>query len=525
MSRAAVILRNVALNWTGFAVNACVTLVLTPFVLHQLGAAAYGVWVLTASVIGYYGLLDLGLRGGVTQFLTRYLAVGDLRSAGECMSSALAALSVVCLVVILLTAGMAYGAPHFFHIPAAMRAQASWCIAIVGCAGALQFLLFPFAAVFTAMQRFDLANVIGASSRLGFALTTYLALRRGYGLLGISAAACICNTTDYLLRWRIARRLTPGLRVSLRGVNGARLREIVAFGAWNFPISVASYAEMYAETLIIGILMPIAAAGYYALATGLVLQIGAVLAPISQVMYPTAVALHARGDQSGLERLFRDGSRLVLLVTVAVVCIASFWAGDFYRLWVGERYVSGAVYPSLALLLRVLLLGTLVGYASNLAGQIILGSGAVRLLSIALIGRTALAVALMLALIPRFGLLGVAAASAATAVLIYGLVIPRMLRKVVAFPVGGPLLRAAIRPAAVAAVLCPLCALIRLTGHAGNWSELAAQGLLAGVAAVAAILMMGVTPDERERFVARPLRRLSAARVPGGGSSQRWRLR
>jgi O-antigen/teichoic acid export membrane protein len=525
MSSAAVILRNVAVNWIGFAVNACVTLILTPFVLRELGAAAYGVWVLTSSVIGYYGLLDLGLRGGVTQFLTRYLAVEDLRSASECMSSALAALSVVCLAVLLLTAGMAYGAPHIFRIPAAMRAEASWCIAIVGCAGALQFLLFPFAAVFTATQRFDLANAIGASSRLAFALSTYLALHRGFGLLGISVAACLCNTIDYLLRWRIARRLTPDLRVSIRRVSRQRLREIIAFGSWNFPISIASYAELHAETLIIGILMPIAAAGYYALATGLVLQIGAVLAPISQVMYPTAVALHTRDEQPGLERLYRDGSRLVLLATVTVICIASFWAGDFYRLWVGERYVSGAVYPSLALLLRILLIGTLAGYAANLAGQVLLGSGQVRLLSIALIGRTVLAVTMMFALVPRFGLLGVAAASAATAVVVYLLVIPRMLRRAVRFPVGKPLLQAAMRPAAVALVLCPLCALIRLSGPAVNWSELAAQGLLAGVAAVMAILTIGVTACEREQFIAGPLRRWSTARAGGGDSSQRWPLR
>ncbi|MDE2050021.1 MAG: polysaccharide biosynthesis C-terminal domain-containing protein [Gammaproteobacteria bacterium] len=525
MSRAALILRNVAVNWTGFAVNALVTLILTPFVLRELGGAAYGVWVLTSSVIGYYGLLDLGLRGGVTQFLTRYLAIGDHRGAGECMSSALAALGVVCLVVILLTAGMAYAAPHIFHIPAAMRAEASWCIAIVGCAGALQFVLFPFAAVLTAMQRFDIANAIGASSRLLFALGTYLALRHGLGLLGIAAAACIANTIDYGLRWRAARRLIPLLRLSLRSVSRARLREIVSFGAWNFPISVASYAELHAETLVIGILMPIAAAGYYALATGLVLQIGAVLAPISQVMYPTAVAFHARNEQSGLERLCRDGSRLVLLATVTVVCIASFWAGDFYRLWVGEQYVSGAVYPSLALLLRILLLGTLAGYASNIAGQILLGSGEVRLLAMALIGRTTLAIALMFVLIPRFGLLGVAAASAATAAVVYLFVIPRMLHRAVAFPVGKPLLQAAIRPGAVAVILCPLLLVIRLAGPAGNWPELAAQGLLAGVAAAAAILMVGMTRDERARFIARPLRRLSVARVPGGRSSQRSPLR
>jgi O-antigen/teichoic acid export membrane protein len=50
------ILRNIASNWAGYAVNAAVTLVLTPFVLHQLGDARYGVWVLTSSIVGYYGL-------------------------------------------------------------------------------------------------------------------------------------------------------------------------------------------------------------------------------------------------------------------------------------------------------------------------------------------------------------------------------------------------------------------------------------------------------------------------------------
>ena len=93
MSRSSVILRNVASNWVGFAVNAAVTLVLTPFVLHELGSARYGIWILTSSIIGYYGLLDLGFRAGVTQYLTRYLGDRRLRARpASVMSSAVAVL-------------------------------------------------------------------------------------------------------------------------------------------------------------------------------------------------------------------------------------------------------------------------------------------------------------------------------------------------------------------------------------------------------------------------------------------------
>ena len=95
MSRAGTILRNVASIWLGFAVNAAVTLALTPFVLRHLGTAGYGIWVLSSSIIGYYGLLDLGFRAGVTQHLTRYLAIGEDVKASECMSSAIAALAAL----------------------------------------------------------------------------------------------------------------------------------------------------------------------------------------------------------------------------------------------------------------------------------------------------------------------------------------------------------------------------------------------------------------------------------------------
>ena len=90
-------------------------MVLTPFVLRELGVARYGVWILTSSIIGYYGFLDLGFRAGVTQYLTRYLALGDYDKSSDCMSSAVAALSVLGLLLVALSIGAAYIAPQVFR--------------------------------------------------------------------------------------------------------------------------------------------------------------------------------------------------------------------------------------------------------------------------------------------------------------------------------------------------------------------------------------------------------------------------
>jgi len=40
------------------------------------------------SVTGYYGLLDLGIRGGLTQYITRHLATGDVERMNRTIKDA-----------------------------------------------------------------------------------------------------------------------------------------------------------------------------------------------------------------------------------------------------------------------------------------------------------------------------------------------------------------------------------------------------------------------------------------------------
>ena len=373
MSRSTTILRNITSNWIGFAVNAVVTLALTPYVLSQLGAARYGIWILTSSVIGYYGLLDLGFRAGITQYLTRYLAIRDYDRASESLSSAMAVLSLLGLVMTVLSIGGAYVAPHLFTIPPGMVDEAFWCVLIVGICSAVQCLFSPYAAIFIAMQRFDLANLIGIGTRLLTAVGAVAALKMGHGLIGVSVAFCGVNVIDYLIRWRVAGYLAPELEVKCNKVKFSRLREIALFGGWNFLSSVNYYVYNFVPNMLIGAFMPIAAVGHYALAMGLSRQVNSVLSPVAQVMCPAATELHVQDDLIGLKKLYHHGSRLMMLVMIPSVLGATIWAEDFYRLWIGKSYLSGAPFHSVALIFQILLISTVTGYSSSIAQLILVG--------------------------------------------------------------------------------------------------------------------------------------------------------
>jgi len=166
LSRTQRIVKNVSSNWAGYAVNAAVILALTPYVLSQLGIERYGIWVIINSFIGYYGMLDFGFRAGVSQFLIRSIAAEDYPQANSVISTALATLAILGVIILLLTIAGALIIPDVLDLQLETRREATLCILIVGTASAIQISLSPFAAVFVAAQRFDLSNLIGVSMRL-----------------------------------------------------------------------------------------------------------------------------------------------------------------------------------------------------------------------------------------------------------------------------------------------------------------------------------------------------------------------
>jgi O-antigen/teichoic acid export membrane protein len=514
MSTAGTILRNIASNWVGFAVNALVTLLLTPFVLHQLGASRYGIWAITASIIGYYGLLDFGVRGGINQFLTRLVAVRDFKGASSFMSTAVATLAGVASVCALLSIGAAFLAPQILHFPPDAVGEAFWAILIVGLTTAVQFALFPFMSVFVATQRFDLANIIGISTRLLSALLVYLALKGGYGLIGVSLATCGANILDYILRWRVARYLLPQIEISRRLMAKEPLKELASFGVWTFLLSLNTYFYRHGQPLVVGALMPIAAVGHLALAVGLIAQIIGVLAPIGQVMYPVAAGMHAQGNSEQLTRLYHDGSRLMMLVLICVVLIAGFYANDFYRLWIGETYQQASPYPPLPLLLQILLLSVFSTFVSNIGAQTLMGTGHVRPYALLLICGSALNLTLVILLIQPYGLVGVVAATAISSILIDLIAVPILLQRMTGLRVAAFLRWACPRPLAVGILFAFVLGALTHWSHPAHWLDLILQGAIAAAAGAALIVTLGITSVERQRLIVRPFARLIGKVAP-----------
>ncbi len=445
-------------------------------------------------------MLDLGFRAGVNQYLTRSIAVPDFDRASDVMSTAVVALSGLGIGLAVVSLGVAYTVPEIFDLPANTRHEAFWCILIVGFTASIQCILSPFSAVFVAVQRFDLSNIIGITARLSMAVGIYFALSSGFGLIGVSIATGCGTILDYSARYFVARRLVPQLELSRRRSSLNQLRDIGSFGLWNFLIEVSRYVYMHLQPLLIAIMLPISAVGYYALAAGLWQQVNGLFGPIGQVLYPAAAGMDVRGERDALRRLYSDGSRLLLLVVIPAVLVAFFWAEDFYRLWIGEKYIVGDEYSSVALLLQILLVGTVLSYSSNVAGQILLAGGFIRSLALVQISGAAINLTASLLLISNFQLIGVALASVFAVVAVDVIGIPILLARHVGMSVRSFIIASWSRLAIVSILLLLLFPAIREFGNIDGWRTLLIHGFVAGFTGLLVVFVFGLKPEERQYF-------------------------
>jgi O-antigen/teichoic acid export membrane protein len=110
---AARFVRNVVSNWGGFLFSAVVSFFLGPYILGKLGTTTYGIWALIGSLVGYFGLLDLGVRSAVTKYISSYHSAGNHEGASDIKSAALLAFTIAGLMAIVLGAGVSLFVDRF----------------------------------------------------------------------------------------------------------------------------------------------------------------------------------------------------------------------------------------------------------------------------------------------------------------------------------------------------------------------------------------------------------------------------
>jgi O-antigen/teichoic acid export membrane protein len=299
----------------------------------------------------------------------------------------------------------------------------------------------------------------------------------------------------------------PGMRLSLSRFSRQQVREVTAFSAYLFLISVAFQIGTNVDKLIIGAFAGTSAIAVYTVAVRLAEYQRQLCGQFSGLLFPLVVRFHERSDGDALRVTLLDGTRLGLgLVAGLTLCLITF-GRPLIELWMGAGF-SGSVVP-----LYVLALVGVVMVAQGPTGTILLGTGRHRLVAWTSVVEILLNVWLSVALVGRFGLTGVAIGTAVPYALLNLLVLMPVACRAVNVPLT-TLTRVAAIPTIVALAPAMIAALaLRSTGAPGSFVTLMTHASLLGIVYVVGFWTIGLRSADRARYMT-SFRRIGRALTP-----------
>ncbi len=452
MSTARVIARNIFSNWANLAVSIAIGFFMLPFMVHRLGDSLYGIWTLVVSLVGYGNLLDFGVRSSIVKYVSQYHAADDRERLRSLFSTTLALYSAIGLLVLALVAVTAVFLPQLFTIPAEISSEARFVLLIVGLNLALKFPGGVFEGFVTGLQRYEVANAISIGFSLLRTALTVIMLLNSQKLLALAAVGLASELLMMVTMAVACHRGLPWLSLDRRAVNPTILGKIYGYGLWSAVIALGTRVLYDSDSILIGLFLPTLAITRFAVANNLVRYLRQLAYGFGNVFSPAASSLEASSEGDRLRNLLTFGTRYALAVILPAAALFTLLGREFLTLWMGPRFAteSGTV-------LIILTLSQTVAMAQFPAGAVLYGLNRHRYLAFVLLGEAALKVAISVALLPSYGILGAAWGTAVPEVLASMLFVPLLVTRFAGISIGH-YLRQAFLPAFASIV--PAAALI-----------------------------------------------------------------
>lgn len=407
--------RNAAWNLSAHLLPLGIALAVVPLLIQQLGVERFGLLTLIWLVIGYFSLFDLGLARALTKLVAERLGRRDEAGVPRLFWSALPPLLILGLSGAAAMAGAAPWLTRWLEIPPALEPEAARSFSLLAFSVPVVVLSAGFQAVLMAYQRFGSLAAI----RLPLSVYSLAAPLVVLGQLDDLAAVVLALLAGrllgaLLLLWQCLRLLPGPARLGRR-----ELGSLLRTGGWMSVSSAVGPLMALAERLLLGAWVSLAAVAYYATPYDLVSKLWILPSALMGVLFPALASVLAE-DPARAGRLFGRAVSGVFIVLFPPVLVLVAFSRELLELWLDASFAEAS-----AGVLALLAAGGLANGLGRLPFSLLQGAGRADVTArLHLLELPAYALLLLL-LIPRLGVEGVALAWAmragADALVLHGL--------------------------------------------------------------------------------------------------------
>jgi membrane protein EpsK len=379
----------------------------TPYLIHHLGKAQYGLVPLANTVISYMGVATAGISVAVSRFVTIALERDDLAKANRLFNTAQIGLWGISLALIVPVLLVSYFGDHLVRVPAGSENDVRWLFLFCGASFLFATATSAFEVSTFCRNRLDILgwfSIMSAFVRVGFVLLLFqiIAARLWQVGAGIALAALISGL-GFVWTWR---HLTPDLHIKFSDWDVTELRRLTATAGWVSVSQVGTILLIGIDLLVVNRIFGPVANTQYAVALQWSMMLRGIAITLSVLFAPKITALHACGNVDGLVNFSLRSVKFMGLLMALPIGLVSGLSRPLLQTWLGQDFVGIAPLMILLTLPLALNLAYLPLHQISLATNDVHIPGLVQIAA----GALNLVLAVVLARYTPLGMYGVALA-------------------------------------------------------------------------------------------------------------------
>ena len=333
---------NLATTIAGFVFSVVIGLWFTPFLVHSLGPAAYGLIPLATTVVSYFSLLSQALGATLMRSISMALASRDTARANRAFGIALGGALILSGLVAVPLAVVAWWAPVLFDSPPGSEAGVQILFGIVALSFVIALVATPYQTVSFARNRIYLNNIatmVQTLIRVGGTVALFYAAAT---IVNAGLAILISGVLALLINVAFARISVPELSSFTLAIDRAELKALSRTSSHVLLMQVGTVMAVSSELVIVNRLFGLHEGGRYAAVMQWLLLLRNATIALVVLFVPTILALAGERRFADLIAYTKRSMTLVALcvaLPTGYLCglsplILAVWLGyDFASLW------------------------------------------------------------------------------------------------------------------------------------------------------------------------------------------------
>ena len=342
MSRVRVAALTASFNYLQYALAIASGLVLVPLTINAVGPRSYGLWLATGELLGYAGMVDLGVLGVLPWMVAEADGSGDRKRLRALVANGVAVGTVIGLGYAIVAVVLWVLVPATVNVPAADRSALARPLLLLVAVTAAAYPLRTFTALLNGLQDAVFNGVLNVAQSATYFAIALIGFSRGWGLYALALASASSTVVAVGASFGRTLVIAPDLLGQWPRPQLATIRSLLTngLGVW---IAGFGWRLMAASTsMVIALVGRTEWVAIYSCTS----KLSALSTQLTWVLPDSGLVglsqLHGEGrPQSRVRAVVMTIVRLHLVLAGTAACAVLVFNAAFVTSWVGAEYFGG----------------------------------------------------------------------------------------------------------------------------------------------------------------------------------------